>query len=57
MGFFADDEREQMRIQDMILNMVGDACFEPQLARAFEHLPLFMSRNRDGDTAAIHEFR
>ncbi|MGG2102700.1 nucleoid-associated protein [Stenotrophomonas sp. NRRL B-14846] len=57
MGFFTEDERQQLRIHNMILHVVGDGEFEPQPARAVEHAPFFLSRIRDTDAAAVHEFR
>lgn len=57
MGFFTDDERQQLRIQNMILHVVGDGQFEPQPAREVEHAQFFLSRIRDTDAAPVHEFR
>ncbi|PTT65183.1 hypothetical protein [Stenotrophomonas sp. HMWF003] len=57
MGFLTDDERQQLRIHSMILHVVGDGDFEPQPARAVEHAQFFLSRIRDTDVAAVHQFR
>ncbi|MNC15891.1 37-kD nucleoid-associated bacterial protein [compost metagenome] len=57
MGFLTDDERQQLRIHSMILHVVGDGEFELQPARAVEYEEFFLSRIRDTDVAAVHEFR
>ncbi|WP_313413555.1 hypothetical protein [Stenotrophomonas sp.] len=57
MGFLTDDERQQLRIEGMILHVVGDGAFEAQTARAVEHPAFFLSRIRDTDVAAVHQFR
>ena len=57
MGFLTDNEREQLRIESMILHVVGEEEFDPQPARAVEHANFFIGRVLDTDTAAVYEFK
>lgn len=57
MGFLTDDEREQLRIESMILHVVGDDEFDPQPTRAVEHASFFTARILDTDTAAVFQFK
>lgn len=57
MGFLTDDEREQLRIESMILHVVGDEEFDPQPTRAVEYATFFIGRILDTDTAAVFQFK
>lgn len=57
MGFFLDGEHEQIRIESMILHVVGDEEFDPQESRVVEHSPFFISRILETDAAPVHAFK
>lgn len=57
MGFLTEIERENLRIESMILHVVGEEEFEPQPARAVEHANFFIGRILDTDAAAVYEFK
>lgn len=57
MGFLTGDERGQLRIQSMILHVVGEEEFDPQPARAVEHASFFIGRILDTDVAPVYQFK
>lgn len=57
MGFLSEDERSQLRIEAMILHVVGEAEFDPQPARVVEHANFFLGRIVDTDAAAVYQFK
>lgn len=57
MGFLSEDERGQLRIEAMILHVVGEPDFDPQPARVVEHANFFIARILDTDAAAVHQFK
>ncbi len=56
MGFLTEDERGQLRIESMILHVVGEEEFDPQPARLVEHANFFIGRILDTDAAAVYQF-
>ena len=57
MGFLTEDERGQLRIESMILHVVGEEEFDPQPARVVEHASFFIGRILDTDAAAVYQFK
>jgi len=57
MGFLTEDERGQLRIESMILHVVGEEAFDPQPARVVEHANFFIGRILDTDAAAVYQFK
>lgn len=57
MGFLTDDERRQLRIDSMILHVVGEEDFDPQPARTVEHANFFVARILNTDAAAVYQFK
>lgn len=58
MGFLTDAERQSLRIEAMILHVVGEEEFTPEPAREVgEHAPFFVRRILDIDVAAVYEFK
>lgn len=55
MAFIREDELAQLRIENMILHVVGDEEFQPQAARGVEHSAFFIERIRDTDVAPVFE--
>ena len=56
MGFFTDAERETIKIESMILHVVGGDDFTPEPARPVEHEEFFISRILDTDVAPVYSF-
>lgn len=56
MAFLTDAERRNLRIDAMILHVVGQDPFEPEPARRVEHAPFFIARILDTDVAPVHSF-
>ncbi|MDM9645509.1 nucleoid-associated protein [Rhizobium sp. S163] len=56
MGFFTEQELLSLRIDSMILHVVGDVEFEAQNARPVEHQEFFLGRIRDTNASPIFEF-
>lgn len=56
MAFLTDAERRTLKIETMILHVVGQEPFEPEPARAVEHAPFFVARILDTDVSAVHSF-
>lgn len=57
MGFLTDQERQGLRIESMILHVVGEAEFTPEHARNVEHAPFFVARILDTDVAPVYSFK
>ena len=57
MGFLTEDERKQLRIESMILHVVGEEEFDPQPTRVVEHSGFFIGRILDTDAAAVYQFK
>lgn len=57
MGFLTEDERRQLRIESMILHVVGEEEFDPQPTRVVEHSGFFIGRILDTDVAAVYQFK
>lgn len=56
MAFIREDEVAELRIENMILHVVGDEEFQPQPAHDVEHAAFFIERIRDADIAPVFEF-
>lgn len=56
LGFIRKEEIAGLRIENMILHVVGDDAFRPEQARTVEHAPFFIERIRDTDVAPVFEF-
>lgn len=56
MTFIRDDEIADLRIEHMILHVVGDDEFRPQAARIVEHDEFFIERIRNTDVAPVYAF-
>lgn len=56
MAFIRDEEIAGLRIESMILHVVGDEAFQPQSARVVEHSDFFIERIRDTDVAPVFAF-
>lgn len=56
MGFFTEDELENLTIRRMILHVVGGDEFEPEEEQDVEHSEFFIDRIRDTDVASVHQF-
>lgn len=57
MGFLTEEERSQLRIESMILHVVGEEEFDPQPTRLVEHSGFFIGRILDTDVAAVYQFK
>lgn len=57
MAFIDEDEVAGLRIENMILHVVGDDEFRPEPARVVEHAEFFIDRIRDTDVASVFQFR
>ena len=57
MGFLTEEERRQLRIESMILHVVGEEEFDPQPTRLVEHSGFFIGRILDTDVAAVYQFK
>lgn len=57
MGFLTEDERKQLRIESMILHVVGEEEFDPQPTRVVEHSGFFIGRILDTDVTAVYQFK
>lgn len=55
MAFIRDDEVAHLRIENMILHVVGDEEFRPEPARIVEHADFFIERIRDTDVTPVFE--
>ncbi len=55
MAFFSEDEIGSLRIESMILHVVGDNEFRPERAREVEHEDFFIGRICDTDVAPVFE--
>lgn len=56
MGFFNEVEIGTLRIENMILHVIGGDEFQPESARAVEHAEFFIERIRDTDVASVFAF-
>ncbi|HEX2083851.1 MAG TPA: hypothetical protein VHF86_10265 [Xanthomonadaceae bacterium] len=56
MAFLTDAERRTLKIDAMILHVVGQDPFVPEPARTVEHAPFFIARILDTDVSAVHSF-
>jgi hypothetical protein len=56
LAFINDEEIAGLRIENMILHVVGDEAFEPQSARIVEHADFFIERIRNTDVAPVFAF-
>lgn len=56
MGFFTDEEIGSLRIENMILHVVGEGDFVAEHARRVEHEEFFIDRIRDTDVAGVFSF-
>lgn len=57
MGFLTEQERSNLRIQAMILHVVGKEDFTPEIARDVEHETFFIDRILGTDVAPVYTFR
>jgi hypothetical protein len=57
MGFLTELEREQLRIESMILHVVSDDDFDPAPAQVVQHAGFFLSRILDTDVAPVYQFK
>lgn len=57
MGFLTEEDRRQLRIESMILHVVGEEGFDPQSTRVVEHASFFIGRILETDAAAIYQFK
>lgn len=57
MPFFTDIELESLRIENMVLHVVGNEQFVPQPARDVQHPEFFIERVKDTDASAVFEFQ
>ncbi len=57
MGFLTEQERINLRIEAMILHVVGDEDFSPETARDIEHEGFFIARILDTDVASVYTFK
>lgn len=56
-GFLTEEERTQLRIESMILHVVGEEEFDPQPTRIVEHSGFFIGRILDTDVTAVYQFK
>lgn len=56
MAFIKDEEIAGLRIENMILHVVGDEAFKPQSAQLVEHADFFIERIRNTDVAPVFAF-
>jgi len=56
LAFFTDIERSTLRINNMILHVVGTDSFTPESARVVEHETFFLSRLLDLDATPVYSF-
>lgn len=56
LAFINDDEIAALRIENMILHVVGDEEFNPEPMRMVEHADFFIERIRNTDVASVFEF-
>ena len=56
MAFINEEEIASLRIENMILHVVGDDEFNPEPARAVEHTDFFIERIRNTDVSSVFEF-
>ncbi|NDW07097.1 nucleoid-associated protein [Jiella pacifica] len=56
MAFINDDELTGLRIENMILHVVGDEEFSPEPTRMVEHADFFIERIRNTDVSSVFEF-
>lgn len=57
MGFLTEVEREQLRIESMILHVVSDEEFDPAPAQVVQHAEFFLSRILNTDVAPVYQFK
>ena len=57
MGFFTDAERQSLRIEGMILHVVGEEEFTPEPALGLDHTAFFVARILDTDVAPVYSFK
>lgn len=57
MGFFTEEEKEQLRIESMILHVVSEDDFDPAPAQVVQHASFFLSRILDTDVAPVYQFK
>jgi hypothetical protein len=56
LAFINDDEIAALRIENMILHVVGDEQFNAEPMRMVEHADFFVERIRNTDVASVFEF-
>lgn len=56
MAFIRDEEITGLRIESMVLHVIGDDEFVPQQTREVEHSEFFIERIRDTDVDAVFAF-
>ena len=56
LAFIQEEEFSELRIENMILHVVGDEEFTPELVRLVEHSDFFIERIRNTDIASVFEF-
>jgi hypothetical protein len=56
LAFIPEEDLAWLRIENMILHVVGDEEFAPEPARAVEHADFFIERIRNTDVASVFEF-
>lgn len=57
MGFFTEAEREQLRIESMILHVVSEDELNLAPAQVVQHANFFLSRILDTDVAPVYQFK
>lgn len=57
MGFLTERERDQLRIESMILHVVGEEEFDPQPPQIVDHAQFFLDRILDTDVAPVYQFK
>lgn len=56
LAFIDDDEIAALRIENVILHVVGDEEFNPETMQIVEHADFFVERIRNTDVASVFEF-
>jgi len=56
MGFLSEEQFASLQIEHMILHVVRDGPFNPELAREVEHPDFFIERIRNTDAASVYSF-
>ncbi|MFT8815561.1 hypothetical protein [Acetobacter fabarum] len=56
MGFLTEQQNGSLEIEHMILHVVRDGPFNPELTRDVEHSDFFIERIRNTDAASVYSF-